>query len=214
MGSVPLDALEFFILNAHFGVSRVGELIEIMADYGLPTNAETLNVMHEAVEKATRSDGEEAANQIVSLLKIPPYRELLDKLFQGNTAAALRENVLDKDSWKFKVLADVDRILTLDLQDSWSSWGDEFVAYARQITEDLEDTTDGYDLQSAINELNSVPSMLDVELNDEIAKLEERLGKLPRNPDYDDGEEDSKSQESEGGADPYSQLDRIFGSLL
>ena len=124
----------------------------------------------------------------------------------------MRESILDKDAWKFAVLSDLDKLLELELEESWESWGDDYVSYARQRAEELADSTNDDELRVAINELNSVGDMLGADLYNEISMLEQQREVLKQDEDYNDDELPLSG--SGNAVDESAELDRIFASLL
>lgn len=101
--------------------SRLGQLLEIMDTYGLASDVDTLEKLRHAATVAACPDNENAADAILDLLNIQSYREMLDEVLQGDTAVMAREYILDKDSWKFRILADLDGMLNLDSMESLDS---------------------------------------------------------------------------------------------
>jgi hypothetical protein len=192
---------------------RLGQLLEIMAIYGIPTDNAVLKGLKKATAIAMRPDGRESANAMLTLLETPSYRRLLDDFLGDEAAAVMRTNVLDKDDWKFAVLARLDRLLKCAWEDSWESWGGDYVHYARQLAEELSDSTNDEELRKAISEMEEINSMLDADLYEEINTLEERRSRLPRDEDYDDN---SSGEARIGQIDEADtrQLDRIFSTLL
>lgn len=192
--------------------ARLGQLLEIIVAYGMPANEATVHQLAAAATIAAHPNTQDSANVILELINKPTHRRLLDDLIRNNTVAVVRENVLDKDSWKFGVLAKLDNILKLDLEESWDSWGNDYLNYARQLAERLTDSNDDDDLRIAIDELESVGRMLDADLSNEIAALEERRRHIPQDDDYDD---ESQSSGSDGSVeDSSAQLHKIFATLL
>src|SRR5271157_2470247 len=194
------------------GSSRLGQLLEIMAAYGTPTKSAILDKLRTKVEEAVYPATRESADVMVELLRKPNYRRLLDELLNDNACAVMRESILDKDAWKFAVLSDLDWLLELELEESWESWGNDYVSYARQLAEELADSTDDDELRVAIKELNSVGDMLGADLYNEISMLEQQREVLKQYEDYNDDELPLSG--SGNAVDESAELDRIFASLL
>jgi hypothetical protein len=192
--------------------SRLGELLEIIATYGAPTRGSILDELQSAVTAATKPASEYSAEIMIGLLRRPVYRRLLDTLLDGNAAAMMRENILDKDTWKFAILSKIDKLLALDLEESWDSWGNDYMDYARELAESLSVSTDYDDLHAAIEELTGISSMLDADLYDEIRALERQRDSLPEADDYNDS--GSRLQKAASESDESAELDVIFASLL
>jgi hypothetical protein len=192
--------------------SRLSQLLEILAAYDRPTRSAVREKLQAKIVSAINPNGRDSANIMVELLRKPSYRNILDEVLEGDAAELMRENILDKDSWKFGILKDLDRILALEVGESWDSWGNEYVDYALQLTADLKNSDDYEDLRLAISELETISDMLGVDLYDEIAALEQRRDGLPQDEDYDDGSSQLKEPASMG--DDSAQLDKIFSSLL
>ena len=172
--SMAIDLLdsEMGELYSYVGRSRLSQLVEIMANYGTPDAALASDKVKKVVEQAVNPRSKRAANITVSLLRRPSPRLIMDRLADGNAAAITRENVLDKDDWKYGILSELDVVLDLDRDDSWESWGASYLEYARQLAEDLSDSANDEDLRDAIQELNSITYMLEVDMSEEITKLE------------------------------------------
>ena len=192
--------------------SRLGELLSVVTVYGSPTEDIQKEKLRDAVTLAVNPHGQNAADIMLRLLDRPSYRSLLDQWLKGDAAAAMRENVLDQDTWKFSVLSRLDELLDLSSEESRGSWGEEYLDYARQRAEDLADSDDDDDLREAIEEFGETGDMLGIDLSYEISMLEERRLKLPEEADYD--ENSSTISKTVKVFDASAQLDEIFASLL
>jgi hypothetical protein len=204
LAAVPTD---FF---RYVRKTRFGQLLEITAVYGLPTKKKVLHKLRVAAALAVQPSTQVEAKAMLELLSEPVYRRLLDKLLQDSAAAVMRESILDKDSWKFAILAELDKLLELDSEETWDSWGSDYVEYARQLAEDLADSDDDEDLRMAIDELTSIGTMLGVDLYSEINALEQRRDDLPEGDDYDD----IKPSAPVNSIVDSTRLHEIFASLL
>jgi hypothetical protein len=202
-------------LYSYAGRSRLSQLIEIMDNYGTPDVASTSEKVKKVVTQAVNPYSKRTADITVSLLRKPSQRLIMDRLAGGNAAAIARENVLDKDDWKYGILSKLDVILDLDRDDSWESWGISYQEYARELTEILSDSHDDEDLRDAIRELNSITDMLEIDMSEEIAKLEARRETVSsQESDYDEQDSLAPSRPDKNSGDASQQLERIFSSLL
>lgn len=202
-------------LYSYAGTSRLSQLVEIMDSYGTPDVASTSDKVKKVVAQAVNPRSKHSADITVSLLRKASRRLIMDRLAGGNAAAITRENVLDKNDWKYRILSELDVILDLDRDDSWESWGTSYLEYARQLTEDLSNSNDDEDLRDAINELNSVTDMLEIDMSEEVTKLQERRQALStQESDYDEQDTIAPSQPDRNSGDASHQLERIFSSLL
>jgi len=210
VGLLEADRAEIYV---DISRSRLSELLRIIAAYGIPTEKAVLDKLQASAEAAVNPSGRESANVVARLLSKPIYRGLLDKILQGNATALMRANILDKDSWKFTILSKLDTILELDAEETWHSWGDAYVDYARGLAQDLANSDNDDDLHVAIEELNAIGHMLGADLYDEIHALEKRRLSLPDEDDYNDVKPQLQPP-SPAVNDDSTELDGIFTSLL
>jgi hypothetical protein len=202
-------------LYSYVGRSRLSQLIEIMDHYGTPDAAETSDKVKRVVAQAVNPSSKRVADITVSLLNNLRQRPIMDKLVAGNAAAVMRENILDKNDWKYGILGELDMILDLDRDDSWQSWGKSYLEYAQQLAENLSDSDDDQDLRDAINELTSITEIFDIDMSEEIHKLEAQRETISsKDSDYDEQDEIAPSPSDRGSGDASHQLQRIFSSLL
>jgi len=192
--------------------TRLGQLLAVVSDYGMPTNQATLDKLKSFTESAVNPTNRESATAMVGFLGKPNYRRLLDKILHANAAALMRANILDKDSWKFIILSKLDVLLDLDPEETWNTWGETYTAYAQWLSEDLADSDNDEDLREAIEELTSIAEMLGTDLYEEIHTLEQRRHNLPEDDDYNDVKPEIRPPRE--AVDDSTRLDNIFASLL
>jgi len=206
---LEVQSAEIFVDSTR---SRLSQILKILFIYGAPTNKASARKLKAAAEAELNPSTHASADVMLNLLRNPNYRSLLDKIIQGDAAMLMRANVLDKGTWKFTILCKLDELLRLDSVETWNSWGQAYVDYAKGLARDLADSDDDDDLRVAIEEMTDINNMLDADLYDEINMLEERRSSLPKEEDYNDIESGAKAPRST--ADASAQLDVIFGSLL
>ena len=103
--------------------TRLGRLLEVVFTYGMPTDEVVVDKLRVAVKASLNPPTQTIAEATLELLLKPRYRALIDKLVQDKSAALMRANILDKDGWKFTILSKLDKILELDMEQTWLSWG-------------------------------------------------------------------------------------------
>lgn len=220
------------------GRSRFSQLLEVMATYGMPIGAETHEELRsQALSVVNPLDGR-SADISMQLISNPVYKPLIDRILNVDSAAAMREHLINRGTWTFGFLLRLDEMLGLNQLDSMVEWGFEYEEYARQLTAELANSVDYGDIQDAIDELTHLnDKMILIHLDDEIEKLEnQREALIGRSRDYDEPDNDTlysisdspRADSSPDSADVRSdyetsvkhdydtsaQLDQIFDSLL
>lgn len=203
------ERAEYFITARK---SRTAELIAVLQAYGVPTDPAIRKELLTAFREWLNPIGHDQATMVIDGLKDAQIRALLDSILDDRSLTGLRGNILDKDNWRYGILSKIDRLLELDSESSWDTWGQDYLDYARQLAHDLDNTTSYDDLTSAIDELNEVGDTLGLDLYDEIRGLKERRDNLPSTNDYDEIES-SASATVEPDRDAL-KLHSIFESLL
>jgi hypothetical protein len=178
----------------------------------MPVDPIVVAKLKTAAESAINPYSESYSDIMLELLSRPDYRALLERLIQRDAVRAMRGNILDKDSWKFAALNKLDDMLDVDFEETWPSWGDEYLDFARARAEDLANSDDDDALQAAIYEMNNMGELLTADLYAEIEMLEQRRRDLPEEEDYDDTSESRAASRKK--VDESAQLDAIFESLL
>jgi hypothetical protein len=197
---------------------KVGELLEIMAAYGMPAGAASSETLKNAVS-ATLNPNEYSTDMVVEFFRNEIYRGFLGAIMESDAGSIARDNLIGKsEDWRFPALRKLDVILGVSTWDSLDAWARDYIAYGHQMAADLSDSDDDDALRRAIDELQGIDYTDDEEFSEDIARLEARRNELPASPeDYEEqstGNGATGSVDSSRGHDFAPELDRMFQSLI
>jgi len=196
---------------------KLKELLDILLVFGQPSGAVFDDVFSRLIDRALMPTGESGAKTMLELLRAENTAAIIKAHSSPDAMVSLRRNLIDKDSWKFPILASIDEFLDVDYSDSMMEWGDDCVSYAENLVEDMPQDSGYEDYTAAIEELQSISSTLGVDFWNEITALEAAREQIPHPEDERDDYEDyarSSEKTSSRSTGSFHKLDEIFGSLL
>ena len=196
--------------------SKLKEVLQILRTFGVLSIQELDAALSTLITRALEPSSEASAEVVLDLLRQRNTAEIIEEHTDAEPMQVLRENIIDKDTWKFSILSRIDEFLHMENEGSMTDLGDEYISYAEQLAYNMPDDSDYEDYSEAINELGSLSSFLGVDLHNSIAALESACSEIPSPEDERNDYEDyaAAAEPSPDRADPLRELDRIFSGLL
>lgn len=195
--------------------TKVRELSEAILAFGEPSNEAAKQSFSELIDKALKPTDESSAEVIYELLQGGKTSKLIQRYSAGEAIDIFRESILDKDTWKFPILSKIDHQLGIDSEESMEQWGNDYLAYLDDLMDEMLQSDNYENLDTAINEMRGISSFLEVDLYDSISALESRRDNLPSEESDEDYESySSTNSKGERTGDSMRELDNIFASLL
>jgi hypothetical protein len=195
--------------------NKLKELLEILKTFGMPASEELKAGLSNLVTRALEPTNEASAKVMIGLLRVNDTAEVIRAHSSPDAMKVLRRNILDKDTWKFALLSQIDSFLRVDYEDSMADWGEDYVSYAEEMISNMPDESDYGDYTRTIGELQDISSYLGIDLQDSISALEAARAEIPDEDESGNYENyNSESKPSRGSSDPLGELDRIFSGLL
>jgi hypothetical protein len=201
-----------FMSEAPDPALRLSELMEIVKVFGPLRGTSARDGLLALAEIALDPHSKKTAEAILDILKVDWSRKMLDDLVGVDTASMLRGAILNKGTWKYSILHNLDGFLGIESYESLESWGNDYVGYAAQIVQVVSISDDEDEVYAAIQELQNIGDFLGVYLDDEIQVLEEYYSNFPASKD--DYDEIRSTKGESGLGDASRELDRIFETLL
>jgi hypothetical protein len=203
-----------YMYESQDACSKLKELLQILLAYGIPPGDSVRQALSKVIQQALKPATKDSASIMFDLLRASQTADIIAVHAPSDAMKILRHNLLDKDKWKFAMLARIDELLGVGPDDSMTAWGRDYIAHAEGLEYQLSGNEDPDDYDEAIEELRDVSSFLGIDLYDQIDILETKRDELPQRRSDEDFESYDAASSKSNSQDPSRELDRIFSALL